>query len=96
MDTLSNSSELEEKSNPKNKKFIKPTIEEIRAYCSERRNNVDAESFYDFYESKGWFVGKNPMKDWKAAVRTWEKNDYGKNRQDDSESLPDWPRSTVL
>ena len=67
-------------------RFIKPTIEEIKAYCSERRNNVDAESFYDFYESKGWYVGKNPMKDWKAAVRTWEKNSYGKNNR---QSQPD-------
>lgn len=60
--------------NNKNKKFIKPTIEEIKAYCKERKNNVDAEVFYDFYESKGWVVGKSSMKDWKAAVRTWERN----------------------
>jgi len=60
-------------------KFIKPTIEEIAAYCRERRNKVDAEVFFDFYQSKGWLVGKVPMKDWRAAVRTWEKNNYGKN-----------------
>ena len=58
-------------------KFIKPTIEEIRAYCYERKNMVDPEHFYDHYESNGWKIGKNGMKDWKAAVRTWERNDYG-------------------
>ena len=60
--------------NPKKSKvFVKPTVEQIREYCIERNNNVDPETFYDFYESKGWVIGKNPMKDWKAAVRTWEK-----------------------
>jgi len=54
-------------------RFQKPTIDEIRVYCSERNNGINAESFYDFYESKGWKVGSSPMKDWKAAVRTWEK-----------------------
>lgn len=57
--------------------FVKPTVDEVRAYCAERNNNVDAESFVDFYESKGWMVGKNKMKDWKAAVRTWEKSRCG-------------------
>nr|DAX69512.1 MAG TPA: hypothetical protein [Caudoviricetes sp.] len=52
--------------------FEKPTIEEIKAYCAERKNNVDATSFFDFYESKGWKVGTVKMKDWKASVRTWE------------------------
>ena len=45
----------------------------MKAYCDERKNNVDADKFIDFYESKGWLIGKNPMKDWKACVRTWEK-----------------------
>ena len=57
------------------KKFRKPTAEEVREYCKARRNTVDPEAFVDFYESKGWKVGKEPMKDWKAAVRTWEKRD---------------------
>ena len=56
----------------KNTKFQKPSIEEIRLYCKERHNQVDPEKFFNFYESKGWVVGKSPMKDWKAAVRTWE------------------------
>lgn len=57
------------------KKFIKPTVEEVRAYCTERKNKVDAENFVNFYASKGWLVGKTPMKDWKACVRTWEQRD---------------------
>lgn len=56
------------------KKFKKPTVDEIKGYCLERNNTVIAEKFYDFYESKGWKVGNQPMKDWKAAVRTWERS----------------------
>ena len=56
-------------------KFIPPTVEEVRSYCQERNNNVDPERFVDFYSSKGWMIGKNKMKDWKSAVRTWEKKD---------------------
>lgn len=55
--------------------FVKPTLEQIKEYCQERRNNVDPEVFFDFYESKGWMVGKNKMKDWKACVRTWERSE---------------------
>ena len=55
-------------------KFPPPTPEEVKAYCKERNNQVDASKFVDFYASKGWIVGKTQMKDWKAAVRTWEKN----------------------
>ena len=54
-------------------KFQKPTLEEVKAYCLERNNTIDAGSFIDFYQSKGWKVGNSPMKDWKACVRTWEK-----------------------
>lgn len=54
-------------------KFIIPSLEEIKSYCEERNNGIDAEYFMDFYSSKGWMVGKNKMKDWRAAVRTWEK-----------------------
>lgn len=59
-------------SNKGRTRFQKPTLEEIRHYCKERGNSVDPEKFFNFYESKGWVVGKSPMKDWKAAVRTWE------------------------
>lgn len=65
------------KTNKPTSRFVKPTIEEIREYCDERCNTVDVERFYDYYESNGWMVGKNKMKDWKAAVRTWERNSYG-------------------
>lgn len=59
----------------KSRAFTPPSLEDVRAYCSERNNNVDPQRFIDFYESKGWFVGKNKMKDWKAAIRTWEQRD---------------------
>jgi len=62
------------KAKAKVKRFVKPTIEDIFNYCSERENNVDCRKFFDYYESNGWKVGKNPMKDWKASIRTWEKN----------------------
>lgn len=68
-----NVNENDKKENIKRKTFCKPTIEEVKAYCKERKNSVDAEKFCDFYESKGWKVGKESMKDWKASVRTWEK-----------------------
>ena len=55
-------------------RFAKPTIEEVIAYCRERNNNVDAQRWYDYYSANGWKVGRNPMKDWKACVRTWERN----------------------
>jgi hypothetical protein len=55
-------------------KFIKPTIEEVKSYCKEIIFNLDAEKFCDHYDSNGWLVGKNPMKDWKASVRTWKRN----------------------
>lgn len=64
------------KSPTKAKRFVKPTLSEIKQYCTERNNNVNAEQFYDYYESNGWKVGKNSMKDWKAAVRTWERSEY--------------------
>lgn len=59
----------------KAKRFIPPTVDEVAAYCQERGNGLDPETFVDFYASKGWMVGKNPMKDWKAAVRTWERSE---------------------
>jgi len=58
------------------KRFCKPTIEEVKTYCLERKNGIDAEQFWNFYESKGWKVGKTPMKDWQAAVRTWERGRF--------------------
>jgi hypothetical protein len=57
---------------PKNKRFVKPTINQIDEYIKEKDMHFEAERFFDYYESKGWMVGKSPMKDWKAACRTWE------------------------
>lgn len=63
------------KENTKRKVFSTPTVDDVRAYCLERNNKVDPQQFVDFYESKGWMIGKNKMKDWKAAVRTWERSE---------------------
>ena len=63
----------------KRKKFVRPTLEEVRSYCQERNNQVDPEAFIDFYESKGWKVGNQPMKDWKSAIRTWERRENNKS-----------------
>lgn len=72
----------------KDKKFKKPTVEEVKKYCEERGNTINAENFVDFYESKGWKVGKNSMKDWKAAVRTWERRgESTKKKKFNSENL---------
>jgi hypothetical protein len=54
-------------------RFVPPTVEVVQAYCLERKNGIDAQSFVDFYSSKNWMVGKNKMSDWKAAMRTWER-----------------------
>lgn len=66
---------------PKVKRFIPPTLEQVQEYCKSRNNNVDAEHFVDYYTANGWLVGKNKMKDWKAAVRTWERNNFSNNNK---------------
>lgn len=72
-------------------KFVKPTLQEVKAYCIERGNDVDPERFVDFYEAKGWMVGKNKMKDWRAAVRNWERNEASKSAgQVQQEGRLDW------
>lgn len=79
----------------KRKRFEKPTLSQITQYCLERNNNVNTEQFYDYYESNGWKVGKNAMKDWKACVRTWERNGYDRpikkknNKQDTLNDMRD-------
>lgn len=70
-----------EKESMKRKRFSAPTVEEVAAYCRERGNAVDPQHFVDYYTSNGWKVGKNPMKDWKAAVRTWERSDAEKRKK---------------
>jgi hypothetical protein len=74
-DRLGKDIDIESDTLQKRSGFVAPSVEEVRAYCIERHNRVNAERFVDFYASKGWMVGKNKMKDWKAAVRTWEKRD---------------------
>ena len=71
---LSNDSEGETRA----RRFTPPTLDDVLAYVRERGSDVDPQRFLDFYASKGWMVGKNPMKDWKAAVRTWEKRELEK------------------
>ena len=58
----------------KERRFIPPTVEEVTEYCRERNNNVDPQTFVDFYTAKGWKIGKNQIRDWRACVRTWERN----------------------
>ena len=88
MDTNKNDKNIKNDKNDKNERnnnnnntrgekpsrFIPPTVDEVREYCEERNNDIDAEDFVDFYTSKGWMVGKNKMKDWRSAVRTWERS----------------------
>lgn len=72
--------ELDREKEKKRKRFSPPSVEEVRAYCQERKNNIDPEAFVAFYESKGWKVGSQPMKSWKAAVTTWEKRQAKENQ----------------
>ena len=80
--------------NEKSKRFVPPSVEEVAAYCRERRNRVNPQQFVDFYASKGWRVGNQPMKDWKAAMRTWEQRDkdlprdnHGTEREQDLDAV---------
>lgn len=77
----------------KKKRFKPPTHEEVQAYCKERNNNVDAYRFIDYYSSNGWKVGRNPMKDWKAAVRTWERSSSGYSNNRPTQQYA--PRSVI-
>lgn len=72
---------------PTTKKFQRPSVDEIRQYCLERQSGINPEHFFDYYESKGWMIGKNHMKDWKAAVRTWEQR---RKEEQPARPVPDW------
>ena len=77
--------------NSQKENFKKPTIEEIKNYCLERKNSINPSQFFDYYESKGWLIGKTPMKDWKAAIRTWEQNQSkNKNAKDTQDQTGDF------
>ena len=70
-----------ENKNNVNGKNIPPPLSEVEAYCTERKNGINAQAFIDFYESKAWMIGKNKMKNWMASVRTWEKNNIRQGNQ---------------
>ena len=89
--------DIEKESKPL-KRFTAPALEEVKEYCAERKNNVDPERFINYYTANGWKVGKNPMKDWKAAVRSWERNVFGKPKAAETEhsfDLDDFFNSAV-
>lgn len=90
INTNNNINTKKEINKERKEKFVKPTLEEVEEYCKERKNNINAERFIDHYEANGWVQGKNkPIKDWKACVRTWEKNqNYYKQQKE--EIIPDW------
>ena len=79
----------EKSERPTVKKFTPPSLQEVIEYCNERKNGVDPERWFNFYQAKGWMVGKNKMKDWKAAVRTWEKTNGGNNGRSTGNPQPD-------
>ena len=83
-----------ENNNKPQKRFTKPTLEEVQAYCQERNNGVDAHKWYNHYEAVGWKVGKNPMKDWKASVRTWERGNTNGNNKPNSKPAFDYDQFT--
>ena len=73
--------EIESEIDPKKEKrksnrFAQPSVDDVRAYCLERGNNIDPDKFVDYYTGNGWMIGRNKMKDWRAAVRSWERNDF--------------------
>jgi len=73
--------------------FVAPTLQDVKSYCEERKNNVSAENFVDFYESKGWKVGSQKMKDWRASVRTWEQRNKISQSKDETFSVPEYAKS---
>jgi hypothetical protein len=76
--------------------FVPPSYDEVAEYCRERGNNVDAQGFVDFYTAKGWMVGKNRMKDWRAAVRNWERSEtVGKRAGGSSPPIVDTPEENL-
>lgn len=74
----------------KQKKFVKPSLKEISDYCKERNNDVNPERFLNYYEANGWKVGRNNMKDWKAAIRTWEVNCRSSGGKKNNEEIDGW------
>tara|TARA_R100001460_G_scaffold7790_3_gene19578 strand:- start:3932 stop:4585 length:654 start_codon:yes stop_codon:yes gene_type:complete len=81
---------VKDKVKAKAKRFVKPSLSDLEDYCIERNNKVDVVKFFNYYESNGWKVGKNPMKDWRAAIRTWEKNSTEQSKSKVEQSLNTW------
>ena len=73
--------------------FVPPTLSEVKAYCQERNNGINPQQFIDFYEAKGWLIGKTKMKDWKAAVRTWEQRRKEERGENDRVQETEWDPS---
>lgn len=84
-----NTNNNDNKENKNNSRFTPPTFEEVLNYCKERNNSVNPNKFIDFYQSKGWLVGKTIMKDWKAAIRTWEGKDNKDNKGETNKPMID-------
>jgi len=80
--------ESEKKEEKQDKNIIPPSVKLVTLYCKERNNNISPREFIDFYESKGWLIGKNKMKDWQAAIRSWEKNDFNKEKTINNKKHP--------
>ena len=79
----------------KRKRFTPPSVEEVKAYCEERKNGIDPQSFVDYYSARDWYLGKNKMKDWKAAVRTWENRRKADDKRNPrKEPVPSWMEET--
>lgn len=81
------------KSKSESKRFTSPTLQEVKNYCQERKNSVNPEKWLNFYQSNGWKVGKNQMKDWKAAVRTWEGNSFESKTNQNKMSISSWNKA---
>ena len=75
---IENTDDISIMEKPKNKRFVIPSVDEVQAYCDERGNGIDAQHFIDYYTARGWKLKNTPVKDWKACIRTWEKNSYNK------------------
>lgn len=89
-DTLSSKDDRESMADkpPRRSRFVPPTVEEVRAYCLERGNGIDPSLFVDFYEARGWAVGRGKMRNWKAAVRTWEKRNASATEENQPQVPP--------
>ena len=79
--------EIEKKKKESIGRFAPPSFEQVSEYCTERSNGIDPQAFIDFYESKGWMIGKNKMKDWKAAIRTWEQRSNAPKKEDNDKEI---------